>query len=149
MMLHSQKRIAASVLKCSPKRVWINPTSLEAVKEAITKADIRKLINNDVIIEVNKTGVSKGRSRFAHAQKKKGRRRGYGSRKGKATARSNQKEIWMNTIRAQRRLIQTLKEKSLITQVAYKDLYYKAKGGFFRSIRHLKLYITEHTLVKK
>ena len=41
-----------------------------------------------------------------------------------------------------------LREKEIIEKKVYRDLYLKSKGGFFRSKRHLKLYIDEHGLKK-
>ena len=39
-----QKRLAAQVLKVGQSKVWLDPEHLKEIKEAITKADIRKLI---------------------------------------------------------------------------------------------------------
>ena len=36
----------------------------------------------------------------------------------------------------------------MITSTDYHELYMKSKGGFFRSIRHLKLYTKERELIK-
>ena len=36
----------------------------------------------------------------------------------------------------------------MISTTDYHELYMKSKGGFFRSIRHLKLYVQEKGLVK-
>ena len=52
-------------------------------------------------------------------------------------------------IRAQRSLIAELKAKEIVDAAGYKELYRKAKGGFFRNRRHIKLYIEENNLVKK
>jgi hypothetical protein len=35
-------------------------------------------------------------------------------------------------------------EKNIITKLAYRELYLKSKGGYFRSRRHIKLYLDEH-----
>jgi large subunit ribosomal protein L19e len=149
MMLKLQKRLAASMLKCSPKRVVFNPARLEDIKEAITKTDIRLLIGGGVIAERPSTGVSRARANKRKNQKKKGLRRGEGSRKGKFTARSPSKEAWMNKIRAQRMFLKYLRSSSLIKQEDFKQLYSKSKGGFFRSIKHIKLYLNEHSLLLK
>jgi ribosomal protein L19E len=52
-------------------------------------------------------------------------------------------------VRAQRELLKRMKEKGLITPAVYKGLYNKSKGGFFRSRKHLKLYIEERHLAEK
>lgn len=149
MRLKLQKRLAGQVLKTSKKNVRIDPTSAADVKEAITKADIRGLISKGAIIAKPIKSISKGRTRKAKRQKAKGRRRGLGSRKGKFNARLRGKTTWMNKIRTQRELLKELKTKEIITNKSFRDLYVKAKGGFFRSKRHIKLYIDEHKLANK
>ena len=47
--MKTQKRLAAYILKCSPKKVKFDETKLEEIKEAITKADIRGLIAQGII----------------------------------------------------------------------------------------------------
>jgi large subunit ribosomal protein L19e len=149
MKLNVQKRLAASVLRASEKRVWFDPQRLTEVKEAITKHDIANLINKGAIGIRPKVGVSRGRARKIKVQKSKGRRKGQGSRGGKFTARSPAKESWMNRIRLQREFLAELKEKKLISLATYRDIYGKAKGGFFRSRRHVKIYLTDNDLFEK
>ncbi|MBU0757243.1 MAG: 50S ribosomal protein L19e [Nanoarchaeota archaeon] len=149
MKLNVQKRLAADIIKGSSKRVRLDTSRLEEIKEAITKVDIKALIEDKAITIKPKRGISKGRARKAHAQKKKGLRRGQGSRKGTANARDNKKKIWMNKIRLQRKFIRELKEKEIITCKEYRELYNKTKGGFFRSRRHIKLYLTDQGVFKK
>ena len=76
----------------------------------------------------------------------KGRKKGPGSKKGKHTARAGKKELWIIKIRSQRELLKELFSKNLISKQDYRDLRQKAKGGYFRSLRHIKLYLTEHSL---
>ena len=121
----------------------------EEIKESITKADIRGLIKDKAITIKQKKGVSRARANKIKTQKSKGRRKGAGRLKGKKTSRTPKKETWMNKIRIQRALLKELKEKKKITTAIFSELYRKAKGGFFRSKRHLKLYIEEHKLVNK
>jgi large subunit ribosomal protein L19e len=147
MILKLQKRLAANVLNCSPKRVVFDPASLEDIKEAITKTDIRLLIGEGAIWERPEKGVSRFRANKRKRQKSKGLRKGEGSRKGKATARRPKKQAWMDNIRAQRNFLKHLKSNNLLKHGAFKELYVKSKGGFFRSINHIKLYIHEHNLM--
>ncbi len=49
MNLEMQKRLSSKVAKVGLARVKINPENVDQVKEAITKADIRDLIDNKVI----------------------------------------------------------------------------------------------------
>jgi len=148
-MLKAQKRIAAIVLKCSPKKVVFDTEKLSEIKEAITKQDIKTLISDGLIKRVRGNEQSKVRVRRRTAQRSKGRQRGQGSRKGKATARLSGKRRWIGRIRLQRYLLKQLRNANTISKPAYRELYMKSKGGFFRSKRHLELYISEHELKKK
>jgi len=148
MKMDVQKRIAAQVLKCSPKRVVFDSTKLKEIKEAITKSDIRGLIIDGFIAKKRMKGISKFRARRNRTQKIKGRRKGHGSRKGKRTARTPKKESWMNRVRKLRIMLKGLKQAKSIENNVYWDLYRKAKGGFFRSKRHLQLYLQDKKLVK-
>jgi len=146
MQLNVQKKIASKILKISKKHIRIDNTRLDEIKEAITKADLRSLIKDKAIVKTPKKGISKGRTRKTKEQKRKGKQKGPGSRKGKQTARLPKKERWMNAIRSQRKLLKELKDEGKLNTKSYRDLYRKAKGGFFRSKRHINLYITEHRL---
>lgn len=149
MNLRNQKKLASKVMKGSPKRVRFDETRLADIKEAITKYDIKALIEDGAITEITKRGISRGRARNRQVQRSKGRQRGQGLRKGKKTARLPRKLNWMNKIRLQREFLQELKTKKLVTNATFRDLYKKSKGGFFRNKRHLKLYITENKLVTR
>ncbi|MEK6835811.1 MAG: 50S ribosomal protein L19e, partial [Nanoarchaeota archaeon] len=80
--------------------------------------------------------------------KKKGRRKGIGSRKGATKARFPAKRAWIIKIRNQKKILKELRDKNLILRKDYRMLYKKAKGGFFRSKRHIEIYIDEHKLMK-
>jgi large subunit ribosomal protein L19e len=149
MQLTLQKRLAAQVMKCSPKKVHIDEERLEDVKEAITKRDIRGLIADRAITKKDTNEQSRFRARLIADQKRKGRQRGRGTRKGTKKARSNPKTEWIHRMRKQRKLLIELKAKNLLDKKTFRELYKKTGGGFFRSRRHLKLYITEKELVKK
>ncbi len=146
MKLTTQRRIAADLLKCGLHRIWFDPARLTDIKEAITKHDVRSLITNDVIRKRPEVSISGFRRRKQLIQYAKGRSRGIGSRKGKKGARSDGKRDWMNRVRNQRRFLKLLHTKKIITPGQYTMLYAKSKGGFFRSRRHVQLYIEEHRL---
>ena len=148
-MLDLQRRLAAQILKCGDNRIKFDPDSLEDIKEAITKTDIRSQINNGLISRRRLHNTSRFWARKRKEQKSYSKQKGFGSRKGKKTARLNPKRTWMNKIRLQRVFIKSLRGKNMITSVAYHELYMKSKGGFFRSLRHLKLYTNEKGLIKK
>jgi large subunit ribosomal protein L19e len=149
MKLTTQKRIASQILKVGKNKIYLDPAKINEIKEAITKSDIRGLINSKIIRTKPKIGISSFRSKKIKQQKRKGRRSGHGSRKGKHTARLSRKESWIQKIRAQRSYLKYLHDKKLISSYNYRLLYRKSKGGFFRSQRHIKLYLEEHNLLNK
>ncbi len=148
-MLKTQKRLAAQILKCSKKRVWFDPSRLDEIKEGITKFDVRNLIREKAIKEKPVKATSRSRARKRIIQKRKGRLKGPRSRKGKKTARLPKKKNWMSKVRLMRAFLKEVRDKGLITKKDHRVLYLKVKGGFFRSKRHIKLYIEEQGLFKK
>ncbi len=140
------RRLAAEIMGVGESRVWIDPERLEDVATAISREDVKRLIHDGVILKRPAATPSRGRVRIRHLKKKRGRRRGYGSRKGK---RFDEKDIWIAHVRAQRRFIRMLRDKGYMDSKTYRRLYRLIKGGMFRSLSHLKLYIDEHGLVKK
>ena len=96
--LKSQKRLAAQILKIGRHRVWIDPERTDDAETAITREEIRKLIHEGVIKPIPERGVSRARARILREKKRKGRRRGSGSRTGSPRARLSRKESWMRKI---------------------------------------------------
>jgi large subunit ribosomal protein L19e len=144
MNLKVQKRLAAQILECSPKRVIFDNDRLEDIKQAITKRDLRLLVGDHAITMKPMNVTSKVHARKLKIQKSKGRRKGAGSRKGKFNTHFNTKFVWMNNVRVQRAFLKLLVTKNIINRLVYRDLYLKSKGGYFRSKRHIKLYLEEH-----
>jgi len=144
MSLRNQKRIAADVLKIGETRVWIDPERFEDVSIAITRDDVRALIKDGAIATKPETGVSRGRYRHSHIQKKKGLRKGPGTRKGCVKG-----DEWENRIRSMREFLRLLRKRKIITPAVYRTLYLKAKGGAFHDRRQLKSYIEEHELARR
>jgi large subunit ribosomal protein L19e len=144
--MKTQKRIAAQAMKTSPKKVVFDNQRLADIKEAITKADIRGLVSQGAITKKPVVGPARAKAKKIKIQKSKGLRKGKGSRQGKKTARLPRKEAWMIKIRNQRDFIKDLKQKELLTNETYRDLYLKSKGGFFRSKRHIKIYLEDKKL---
>lgn len=149
MMLKAQKKIACAVLKCSPKKVAFDKEKLSEIKKAITKQDIKTLINDGLIKRIRSNEQSRVRARLRTIQRSKGRQRGSGTRKGSANSRLPRKKKWISKIRLQRLILKTLRNNKEISKTDYRDLYMKAKGGFFRSKRHIELYISENKMRKK
>ncbi len=147
--LRNQRRMAASILKCGKNRVWMDQDRLDEIAQAVTKDDIRVLIKGDAIQSKQKIGISKGRKRYVMNQKQKGRRRGHGSRKGAKYARFPRKRRWIKTIRPLRSLLKELRSEEVITPTIYRRYYLKAKGGEFRSRRHMKSHMIADGVIQK
>ncbi|AEA46978.1 50S ribosomal protein L19e [Archaeoglobus veneficus] len=148
MDLRLQRRLAASLLDCGENRVWMDPNALDDIAAAATKDDIRKLIEEGVIKRKPVKGISRARINARKLQRRKGRRRGHGSRKGKKGARMPSKELWITRIRAIRRRLKFLRDAEIIDRRTYRLLYRKAKGGEFRSVAHLNAYLQTQGLIK-
>ncbi len=141
MDLRFQRKIAAALLDCGENRVWMDPTALDDIAGAVTKEDVRELIEQGLIKRKPEKGVSRARINRRKAQRRKGRRRGHGRRKGRKGARMSKKELWMRRIRPIRRRLKYLRDSGVIDRRTYRVLYRKAKGGEFRSVAHLNSYL--------
>ncbi len=149
MNLSAQRKLAASVLGCGVHRVWMDPERMDEISMAITRAEIRGLIKSKAIRALPENSQSRGRVRVFAEKKKKGRRKGPGSRKGAKMAVVSRKTRWINRIRAQRKHLAKLRERRLISVSTYRMLYRKAKGGEFRSVSDLERYISENNLRRR
>lgn len=149
MSLKSQRRMAADILKVGENRVWIDPERADEVDLAITREEIRRLIHEKAIRKIPEKGVSRARARVLHEKKKKGKRRGEGSRTSSQGARAPRKEMWMEKIRAQRKRLRELKDRHAITESVYRRLYVLAKSGSFRSVADLERYIEDRNLRRR
>jgi len=139
--LTAQRRLAADVLDVGENRVWFDPDQQGEIVEAITREDIRELVDDGTIRAEDKKGISKGRSRERKDKRAYGHQKGPGTRQGKAGARENEKEKWQQQIRAQRKKLNELRGNGDITRTQYRELYNKARGGEFRSVQYLLNYI--------
>lgn len=146
MNTSSQKRIASHVLKCGISRVKLKES--QEVEDALTRQDVRELVQKGLVYKEQKKGTSKFASKKKLEQKKKGRMRGMGKRKGTMKARKNDKTKWMIAVRAQRKLLKELRENAQIEVSVYRKLYMRVKGGSFRSKAHLMMYLKDHELLK-
>ena len=147
--LRNQRRMAASILKCGGNRVWMDSDRTGEIAKAVTRADVKVLINGGAIKSKQIQGISRGRKKFNQKQKDKGRRKGHGSRKGAKYARLPRKERWMITIRSIRTYLRQLREDKSIEKSVYRKYYRKAKGGEFRSKHHLRTRLTSDGFLKE
>jgi len=146
-----QRRLAAEILGVGESRIWISPDPehAEEISQAVTKSDVLKLIKRGLIQVRPKKGNSHSRWLERHLQRRKGRRRGLGKRKGKATARLDPKEVWMARIRKMRRYLRWLRDHGVIDRHTYRRLYRLAKGGAFRSLADLRRHMVEEGILKE
>ncbi len=143
-----KKSIIARIMKCGKTRIWIDPERLGDITNAITAADLRRLIKDGVVRIKPASRNSRGRIKKKLAQKKKGKRKGPGSRKGKSTARTNEKKEWMVKVRKLRSYLRELRKKGMLKDGTYRSIYRKIGSGMFRGVTHMKFYLKDHDLLK-
>jgi len=139
--LSAQKRLASEVLDVGKNRVWFDPDRQEDLADAITREDVREMIDEGAIQAKDAQGNSRGRARERKAKQAYGHQQGAGSRKGKAGARQDPKEDWSSRIRAQRETLRELRDEGDLSSSQYRELYDKAGGGEFDSVADLQRYI--------
>jgi large subunit ribosomal protein L19e len=139
--LKSQRRLAANLLGSGESRIWMDPEETTRIESAITRQEVKSLIDSGRIQLLQKKGVSRGRHRL-----KSGRRKKAGSRKG---GQKQGKDAWVPKIRAIRQHLRFLRDKKQLAPASYKLLLGMSKGGAFRSRSHVDEYVKAHQLQRK
>jgi large subunit ribosomal protein L19e len=139
--LSAQKRLAADVLDVGKNRVWFDPDAQGDIAEAITRDDIRELVDEGAIRDEEAGGNSRGRARERDAKRSYGHQKGPGKRRGTAGGRQDQREDWQERIRAQRSFLREQRDEGELTPTQYREAYDRASGGAFDSVRDLENYI--------
>ena len=137
--LKTQRRIASNVLKVGEARIWLDPSKFKDIKEAITRADIEGLISKGIIKKKELIDQSRARARVLHEKKRRGHRKGIGSRKGEKSARMDFE--WIDKVRALRNELFKQRKQGKIDQKEFRQLYKKIKGNSFHSVNHMRNYI--------
>jgi len=141
--LSAQKRLAADILDVGKNKLWFDPEEQGEIADAITREDVRELVDQGIIQADEPKGNSRGRARERAAKRSYGHQTGPGSRRGKAGGRQNEKDDWRSRIRAQRNKLRELRDDGELTTTEYRTLYDRAGGGEFDSVADMERYIDE------
>jgi ribosomal protein L19E len=135
MTIATVRRLAADIFNVGQNKVKISPDGIKEAEGALTRSDVRGLIEKGIITKDKPQGrASTGRT----GRTGRGRRRGTPLRA---------KSVWMDKIRAQRRFLNMLLDTGALKADARRAIYSKTKSGIFRNKRAMLLYLKENKLV--
>ncbi|CBK21015.2 Ribosomal protein L19 [Blastocystis hominis] len=135
--LKLQKRLAAAVLKCGKRKVWMDPSEVSNIAVANSRQSVRSMIKNGMIVKKHNLMHSRARVNIRHEAKARGNHTGYGKRHGTMNARIPEKLLWMRRIRVLRRLLRKYRDAGKIDKHMYAHFYALAKGNRYKTKRVL------------
>ena len=137
MIFSTVKRLAGDILSVGTNKIWIDPASVNEIRGAQTRSDIRQFIDKGMIKKVAATGRGS-------APKKE--RRSAGHRRGTVIP---EKDFWMEKVRSQRKLLVMLLSSGALKKDQKWQIYRKIKSGLFRNKRAMVAYLQDAGLIAK
>jgi large subunit ribosomal protein L19e len=135
--IRKKRELIARILGVGVNRVRFEPDKLDDVADSITRENMRSLLKNGAIWTVKHRGTSRARAKAKLAIRRK-HGTGAGSKKGKKSARTGKKMVYVTRIRSMRYHLKVLKARNDITRGVYWAIYKKVNGGQVRSLAHLR-----------
>jgi large subunit ribosomal protein L19e len=137
MAIATIRRLAADIMHVGENKIRIAPDSVKEAEGALTRADVRGLIDKGIIIKLKVQG---------RASTRKKERRSVGKRRG---IMMSEKEAWMMKVRAQRKLLRILTADGALKKGTHRSIYGKVKSGIFRNKRAMLIYLKDNGIVAK
>lgn len=135
MTIQTVRRLAADIFNVGENKVRIKPDGLKEAEGALTRSDVRGLIDKGIVTKKPNQG---------RASTKGTGRKGHGKRRGHPL---NQKDVWMGKIRSQRKFFAMLVSGGVLKKEKKRDIYRKLKSGIFRNKKAMLVYLKENNLV--